>query len=74
MRVINAAIFVALFMLVSELSGELHAYLDPGSGSMLIQVILGVIVGGLALVRLYWQRLMALVWRRRKVENSSFAE
>ena len=74
MRVINVAIFVGLFMLISDLSGELHAYLDPGSGSMLIQVILGVIVGGLALVRLYWQRLTAFVLRRRKVENSSFAE
>jgi hypothetical protein len=74
MRFVNVAIFVGLFMLISDLSGELHAYLDPGSGSMLIQVILGVIVGGLALVRLYWQRLTAFVLRRRKVENSSFAE
>ena len=74
MRVINVAIFVGLFMLVSEPSGELHAYLDPGSGSMVVQIVLGTIVGGLALVRLYWQRLMTFVSRRRKVETSTFVE
>ena len=35
------------------------AYIDPGSGGMMMQLLLGG-VGGLAvLVRLYWQKLFA---------------
>ena len=38
----NVAWFVAVFLFVSSLTGPLHAYLDPGTGSMIIQLVLGV--------------------------------
>ena len=31
-----------------------YAYLDPGSGSMMVQLLLGGVAGGVVLVRLYW--------------------
>ena len=34
-----------------------HAYLDPGTGSMMLQVLLGGIAGGLVVGRLYWQKI-----------------
>lgn len=37
-----------------------HAYLDPGSGSMLLQVILGGAAGLAVLIKLYWQRVLLL--------------
>ena len=37
-------------------SNEAHAYLDPGTGSILIQGIIAVIAGGLFTLRLYWQK------------------
>ena len=34
-----------------------YAYLDPGTGSMMLQVLLGAIAGGLVVGRLYWQKI-----------------
>ena len=74
MRVINAALFVALFLLLSDRSGPVQAYLDPGTGSMVIQVVLGGIVGGLTLLRLYWRRVKALFSRRQQDDNVPFGD
>jgi hypothetical protein len=47
---------------------QVLAYLDPGSGSMIVQIL----VGGLAAIgvtmKLYWRRLTAL-FGRKKVEE-----
>jgi hypothetical protein len=34
-------------------------YLDPGSGSVLIQIIIATILGGLITIRVFWSRLIA---------------
>jgi hypothetical protein len=66
MRYLTLAIFTTMFLLVSYLnSGTVDAYLDPGTGSMLIQSVLAFVVGALALARVYWARLKALVLRRQ---------
>ena len=33
-----------------------YFYLDPGTGSIIIQVVIGVAVGGLAAVGIFWTR------------------
>ena len=33
------------------------AYLDPGTGSLIIQVLIGVAVGGLLIGKLFWFRI-----------------
>jgi hypothetical protein len=38
-----------------------HAYVDPGSGSMLLQLLLGGVAGAVVLVKYYWHRLRALL-------------
>jgi hypothetical protein len=40
------------------------AYLDPGTGSMLLQMILGGVAGALVVGKLYWQRIKDFVARR----------
>jgi hypothetical protein len=52
----------------SELLGPAHAYLDPGTGSMVIQAVVAGVVGALALGRLYWARLKGLA-RRNSVKE-----
>jgi hypothetical protein len=64
MRVINVALFVAMFLFVSHLSGGLQAYLDPGTGSMALQLLMGGIVAALATVRLYWDRMKTYLTRK----------
>lgn len=61
-------------MLVSSLTGTVEAYLDPGTGSIVIQAILAGAVGVLAVVRPYWHRLTAFVLRRNSDRNKTLLD
>lgn len=37
------------------------AYLDPGTGSLIIQVAIGALVGGLFAARVFWKRTAIFV-------------
>ncbi|MFH1446051.1 MAG: hypothetical protein ABIG43_01395 [Chloroflexota bacterium] len=39
-------------------------YLDPGTGSFIIQMLLAGLLGGAVAVRIYWKKIVA--WFRRK--------
>lgn len=43
---------------------EAHAYLDPGAGSMLLQILLGGMAGLGVLGKLYWHRIRKLFGAR----------
>ena len=40
-----------------------YAYLDPGTGSMLLQMLLGGVAGALVVGKLYWHRVKAFFGR-----------
>lgn len=50
---------VALLAVIVFLTGAIpaYAYVDPGTGSMLVQLVTGGVAGALVLARLYWRRL-----------------
>jgi hypothetical protein len=73
MPAITAALFVAMFLLVSHSQGALHGYLDPGTGSIAVQLVIGGLVAALATIRLYWQRLKTGL-RRTPVEHEAAPE
>ena len=52
-----AAVCAALAALAAPQTA--HAYLDPGTGSMVLQVILASVMGGLFVLKRYWHRLKA---------------
>lgn len=39
------------------LVASFQAYLDPGSGSFVIQLIIGTIVGAFVVLKVYWNRI-----------------
>jgi hypothetical protein len=43
-----------------------EAYLDPGTGSIVIQVVVGGVLAVLATTRLYWNRIVTIFRRDRK--------
>jgi hypothetical protein len=43
-----------------------HAYLDPGTGSMLLQVILGGIAAVGVIIKLYWYKILAFLGIKKK--------
>ena len=38
-----------------------HAYIDPGTGAMILQLLLGGIAGAFVVLKLYWQKLKDLI-------------
>jgi hypothetical protein len=62
-RAAMGAVFLGIF------THSAYAYLDPGTGSIILQVLLGGIAG-LALVgRLYWHKLLLFLGARKDVET-----
>ena len=47
------------------------AYIDPGSGSVLIQVILASMIGGIAI---FWNRIKLLFMRKKPAEAAAVVE
>jgi hypothetical protein len=43
-----------------------QAYIDPGAGGLLVQLITGGVAGALILVRMYWRRLVDRVKGKSK--------
>ena len=37
------------------------AYMDPGTGSMLLQLILGGVAGLFVIIRLFWHRILVVL-------------
>ena len=48
-----------------------HAYLDPGSGSILLQVLIGGLLGAAFLLRAFWGRIKGLFKRSAATEEKS---
>jgi len=34
-----------------------YAYLDPGTGSYVFQVLIAAVIGGLFAIKMYWQKI-----------------
>jgi hypothetical protein len=56
--------FVIAALLAISIKAE--AYLDPGTGSMLLQVVLGGVAAIGVAVKLYWHKLRVAIGLRRK--------
>ena len=61
-------VVVLALWLVLEVPVE--AYLDPGSGSMLLQILLGGFAGIAVIVKLYWHRVTSLFNRKGAPKDS----
>ena len=58
-----------LCVLMAFAATPAYAYLDPGTGSMLLQVILGGVAAVGVAVKLYWHRILAAMGMRRKPDT-----
>jgi hypothetical protein len=47
------------------------AYLDPGSGSMMLQVIAGGLAAAAVTLKVYWRRLLVLLRIRKPAEETA---
>lgn len=42
-----------------------HAYIDPGSGALILQALIGVIATFLLTIKLWWRKLYAFLGRKK---------
>lgn len=53
---------ISLYYLVAP--NRLYAYLDPGSGSYIMQIIIGIAIGGAFGVKIFWRRIYGFFKKR----------
>ena len=55
--------FIYLFLTFSSA----HAYLDPGTGSIIVQAILGLLAAIAVALKLYWHKFLKLIGIRKNI-------
>ena len=72
MKFIQIALaFVTIFVLGTR---EAHAYLEPGSGSYLLQLLIGGGVGGLFVIKTFWLQIKSfftVIFFKKKKSKSA---
>ena len=58
MKTINQTILILYIIL---LPSNAYAYLDPGTGSIILQAILGFIAAAIASISVYWTKFKMLI-------------
>jgi hypothetical protein len=53
---------------------EAHAYVDPGTGSYFLQIVVGVLLGGLFSVKLFWKNVKNSFSRKKSKSKTSESE
>ena len=65
----KAFFLLLLFFLTAK---SAHAYLDPGSGSFIIQIVIGAFLGGLVTAKIYYRKIKSTVLKiLRKRRNNN---
>ncbi len=66
----TALLVLLAFQLLVVLNQPAHAYLDPGSGSMMLQLMLGGVAGFVVIMRLLWKRFLIRLGIRKEEKSS----
>jgi hypothetical protein len=62
---------LVFLLLISPATLQLaYGYLDPGTGSYIIQLLVGGLLGGLFAIGLFWKRVIAFVKRLLRPRNN----
>lgn len=64
----NVVALTAIFIFVS--AAPVFAYLDPGTGSMILQLLAAGVAGAIVVGRLYWHRFLVMIGMRKELQNS----
>ena len=60
---ISRRVLVLAFLAAIQVAPSAHAYLDPGSGSFIMQAIVAAFIGASLALKVFWQRVKAFFAR-----------
>lgn len=66
--------FLTAIFCLFLLAGNAHAYLDPGTGSAILQGVLAAFAALAVTAKLYWHRLLQLLGIRKKTPRKTADE
>jgi hypothetical protein len=65
-RVVTASLaFIGLF------TSDAYAYLDPGTGSILLQALIATVASSLFVIKLYWYKFRGLLGLNRHSDDDA---
>jgi len=59
-------ILITSFIFVTFISNNAFAYLDPGTGSIILQALVGAIAAGATYCSIYWQKIKSFFSKKEK--------
>ena len=54
-------LFFLSFIILIIKTSHAHAYLDPGTGSIILQAIIGFIAASIATISIYWTKFKSII-------------
>lgn len=57
-------LYIALIIFIIS-TKPAHAYLDPGTGSHMLQLMVGGLLGGLFIIKTYWQQIKSSLFKSK---------
>lgn len=71
-RIFNTIFTSAVCLLVS--TAPVHAYIDPGTGSLVVQAVIGGLTAGITVAGIYWRKVLDAFSRMFPSRNVSEVE
>ena len=71
MRQMKNSCIGVVVLLIFFFTRPVYAYIDPGSGSLILQTALGIAFGGLYATKLYWRQILAFFRKARARKPAS---
>ena len=62
-------LLLSIFLISFILTLNAYAYIDPGSGSIILQALLGALAAIGATISIYWNKFKNLFKRKKKIEK-----
>jgi hypothetical protein len=66
-----ASVAAAAFLFLLMPAWPAAAYLDPGTGSLILQSIIGALAGAMVAVHVYWRRIKSFLTRKGDVDKDT---
>ena len=67
MKKVSVIILISFFFAIT--AAPALAYLDPGTGSMILQIVIGAVAGALMAIKAYWYKISTFFRAHQRSDN-----
>jgi hypothetical protein len=57
--------FISIILATHLITTNAYAYIDPGTGTIIIQAIVGAIAAGAVTIKIYWYKLKVFFTKKK---------